>query len=248
MRRWENRPALARELDAGNMPRHVGIIMDGNGRWAKARGLPRVLGHRAGVERLRDIVRATSDLGIAVISIYAFSSENWKRPLEEVQGLMGLLLEFLSKYIDELDQNGVRITFMGEREPIGPKVLEAMDYARSRTAENTGTVLNIAFNYGGRTEIALAARSLAQKALEGEIAPRDIDEKLLGAQLYTSGLPDPDVIIRTSGEQRLSNFMLYQCAYAEFVFVPVHWPDFDDGQYIAALQEYQRRTRRFGGL
>ena len=243
---------MAKSLLAGvpaeKLPVHIGFIMDGNGRWAKARGLPRVLGHRAGVERLRDIVRATSDLGIAVISIYAFSSENWKRPLEEVQGLMGLLLEFLSKYIDELDQNAVRITFMGEREPIGSKVLEAMDYARSRTAENTGTVLNIAFNYGGRTEIALAARTLAQKALEGEIAPRDIDEKLLGAQLYTSGLPDPDVFIRTSGELRLSNFLMWQLAYTEFYFTNTPWPDFTKEELAEAIEKYNSRDRRYGGV
>ena len=239
---------LALEWGMKKIPRHVGIIMDGNGRWAKARGLLRSAGHRAGVETLREIVRASSDLGMEALSIFAFSTENWKRSHAEIRVLMELLVEFLAKEIDELDANHVRIHFMGETSAISKRVTKAVEYASRRTENNTGLVLNIALNYGGRAEIARAAMLLAQEVAQGRLNPDAIDEELFASRLYTSGLPDLDLVVRTSGELRLSNFMLYQCSYAEFIAPEVCWPDFNREEYKKTLLAYQSRDRRYGGV
>ena len=239
---------LAQQWGLQKVPRHVGIIMDGNGRWAAGRGMLRSAGHRAGVEALRDIVRASSDLGMDALSLYAFSTENWKRPPAEVRVLMDLLVEFLSREIDELDRNEVRIRFMGDVESISGKVTRAVRTALERTGDNTGLVMNIALNYGSRAEIVRAARLLAEEVAAGRLAPAGIDEEAFAKKLYTAGLPDPDLVIRTSGELRLSNFMLYQCSYSEYLAPEVFWPDFNRDEYRKALLAYQARDRRFGGI
>ncbi|MBQ7655722.1 MAG: isoprenyl transferase [Clostridia bacterium] len=229
------------------LPRHVAIIMDGNGRWAKQHKIQVALGHRKGVEALRAIIRESSDLGIEALSLYAFSTENWRRSPEEVAALMGLLLEYFTSEIDELDEKNVRIRILGDKDGMPDKQRAALINAEERTKTNTGLNLNIAINYGGRAELARAARMLAEKAAMGEIKPEEIDEQALSDALYTKGLPDVDLLIRTSGEMRLSNFLLYQCAYAEFEFPAVLWPDFDLAAYHEALDAFQHRDRRFGG-
>ncbi len=229
-------------------PRHVGIIMDGNGRWASARSLPRLEGHRRGVEAVRRTVHAAADLGIAYLTLYAFSSENWSRPPEEVLDLMGLLKRFIRKDLADLHKQAVRVRVIGAREGLSADLCSLLDEAQDLTAGNTGLTLVIAFNYGGRQEIAQAARTLALRAVSGEIDPASIDPAAISAALYTADLPDPDLIIRTSGEQRLSNFLMWQAAYAELVFLPVHWPDFDRAALESALAQYKSRERRFGGL
>ena len=229
------------------LPRHVAIIMDGNGRWAKQHKIQIALGHRRGVETLRAIIRESSDLGIEALSLYAFSTENWRRSPEEVSALMGLLLEFFTSEIDELDQKNVCIRILGDKEGMPEKQREALYNAEARTDKNTGLKLNIALNYGGRAELVRAARILAEKAVQGEIKPEEIDEAALSDALYTRGLPDVDLLIRTSGEMRLSNFLLFQCAYAEFEFPTVLWPDFSLEDYHKALDTFASRDRRFGG-
>ena len=248
MDNFEKRPELNGILIPNALPTHVGIIMDGNGRWAKAKGLPRVLGHRAGVERLRSVVRMTSDIGIKVLSIFAFSTENWKRPYREVDALMKLLIEFMNKEIEELDRNHVQMRFMGETDEMSESVRNALKTARERTAKNDGLILNIGLNYGSRAEILRAAQLLATDVANGLLTVAQIDESTFASKLYSAQLPDLDLVIRTSGERRLSNFMLFQIAYAELIFTSVHWPDFDDAQYLNVLKEYQNRDRRFGGL
>lgn len=230
-----------------NLPAHVAIIMDGNGRWAKKNKLKVALGHRKGVETLRDIIRESSDIGIQALTLYAFSTENWKRDPEEVNALMGLLLEFFLSEIDELDEKNVRILILGEKSALPLPQQQALINAEDRTRDNTGLKLNIAINYGSRAEIALATKRIAEKVRSGELMPEDISETLISDHLYTAGLPDVDLVIRTSGEQRLSNFLLYQCAYAEFTFPEVLWPDFSLEHYHRALDDYMRRDRRFGG-
>ncbi len=234
-------------MSTSALPRHVAVIMDGNGRWAKQHALRVALGHRKGVEALRAIIRESSDLGIEALSLYAFSTENWRRSPEEVEALMGLLLEYFTKEIDELDRNRVRIRILGDKDGMPEKQRQALIKAEERTKNNTGLKLNIAINYGSRAELARAARLLAEKVLRGEIKPEDITEQTLADELYTKGLPDVDLLIRTSGEMRLSNFLLYQCAYAEFEFPTVLWPDFDLAAYHEALDAFARRDRRFGG-
>ncbi len=229
------------------LPRHVAIIMDGNGRWAKKRGLPRAFGHRKGVEALRAIVRESSDLGIQVLSLYAFSTENWKRSTDEVGALMGLLLEFFAKEIDELHANRVRIRILGDVSGLPEAQRAAARNAMARTGANTGLQLNIALNYGGRDEIIRAARTLASRVREGTLEPDAIDEATFAAALDTAGQPDVDLLIRPSGEQRLSNFLLFQAAYAEFLFPDTLWPDFGVDTYHKALDTYAGRDRRFGG-
>ncbi len=229
------------------LPRHVAIIMDGNGRWARQHKLQIALGHRQGVEALRAIIRESSDLGIEALSLYAFSTENWRRSPQEVEALMGLLLEYFTREIDELDANRVCIRILGDKDGMPEKQRAALLNAEERTRLNTGLKLNIAVNYGGRAELVRAARILAEKAARGEIRPEDIDEQALAGALYTHGLPDVDLLIRTSGEMRLSNFLLYQCAYAEFEFPRVLWPDFDLKAYHEALDAFAARDRRFGG-
>ena len=229
------------------LPRHVAIIMDGNGRWAKQHKIQVALGHRKGVEALRAIIRESSDLGIEALSLYAFSTENWRRDAQEVSALMQLLLEYFTSEIDELNQKNVRIRILGDKDGMPPPQKKALYDAEALTKNNTGLQLNIAINYGGRAELTRAARALAEKAARGEISPDDITEETLAEELYTKGLPDVDLLIRTSGEMRLSNFLLYQCAYAEFLFPTVLWPDFGLPQYHEALDAYARRDRRFGG-
>ena len=230
-----------------SLPRHVAIIMDGNGRWAKQHKIQVALGHRKGVETLRAIIRESNDLGIKSLSLYAFSTENWRRSPEEVAALMGLLLEYFTSEIDELDEKNVRIRILGDKDGMPQKQRTALYNAEERTKNNTGLNLNIAINYGGRSELVRAAQILAAKAVNGEIKPEDIDEAALADELYTKGQPDVDLLIRTSGEMRLSNFLLYQCAYAEFEFPTVLWPDFDLPAYHEALDAFRHRDRRFGG-
>jgi undecaprenyl diphosphate synthase len=229
-------------------PRHVAIIMDGNGRWAAARGLPRSEGHRRGVEALRRTVRAAGELGIRYLTIFSFSSENWSRPVAEVNDLMGLLRRFVRNDLAELHQNNVRVRIIGEREglshDIGPLLIEAEDLTRN----NTGLCLVVAFNYGARQEIARAARRVSEAVARGELAAADIDADRFATFLDAQDVPDPDLIIRTSGEQRMSNFLLWQAAYSELVFVPGYWPDFDRAALEAVITEFRGRERRFGGL
>ena len=234
-------------LDLRRLPRHVGIIMDGNGRWAKKNKLKVAMGHRAGTEALRGIIRNSSDIGIEVLSLYAFSTENWKRSKTEVDALMSLLLEFFNSEIDELDEKNVRIRILGEKETLPPEQRQALIDAEARTFDNTGLKLNIAINYGGRAEIARAARLLARETADGLLLPEAIDEAAVADRLYTAGLPDVDLLIRTSGEMRLSNFLLWQCAYAEFVFPKKLWPDFTLQDYHECIAQYQSRSRRYGG-
>ena len=240
------KPAPASEGAAP--PRHVAIIMDGNGRWAKKRLLPRIAGHKQGVEAVRRISRAARKLGIEVLTLYAFSSENWRRPEEEVRDLMGLLRHFLASELDELVSEGVKLRVIGAWRKLSPDLVAMIDGAIARTAGNPGPTLVIALNYGAQAELAEAARLLADKAKSGEIDPAAIDERAFAAALDTGDLPPLDLLIRTSGEQRLSNFLLWQAAYAEFLFVDTLWPDFDEKALADALGEYGRRQRRFGGL
>lgn len=226
----------------GAIPRHIGIIMDGNGRWAKQRLLPRSLGHRAGMEALHDIVREAHCLGVEALSVYAFSTENWQRPVQEVNALFALLVEYFNKEIDELDANGVRIIALGDIAPFPDKVRACMEEAIERTKNNTGLSFCIAINYGARAEIVRACRLMASEGLD----PAEIDESTVSERLYTSGLPELDLIIRTAGEQRLSNFLLWQAAYAEFVFTEVLWPDFTPEILNDCIRAYLKRTRRFG--
>ena len=234
-------------MNRDTLPRHVAIIMDGNGRWAKQHKIQVALGHRKGVEALRAIIRESSDLGIEALSLYALSTENWRRSPQEVEALMGLLLEYFTSEIDELDEKNVRIRILGDKDGMPDRQRRALINAEERTEKNTGLKLNIAVNYGGRAELARAARMLAEKAVRGDIRPEDIDEEALAGELYTRGLPDVDLLIRTSGEMRLSNFLLFQCAYAEFLFPTVLWPDFGVEDYHAALDAFAGRNRRFGG-
>ena len=234
-------------LPPSKLPRHVAIIMDGNGRWAVNRGVPRSAGHAAGTEALRDIIRASDDWGIEALSLYAFSTENWSRSKEEVSALMGLLLKYFTSEIDELDAKHVKITILGDVDGMPQPQRDALVNAMQRTKYNTGLKLNIAVNYGGRAELVRAARALAQKVKDGEIEPEAIDEALFGQQLYTAGLPDVDLLIRTSGEVRTSNFLPWQLVYAEMVFDDCLWPDFDRARYLKCLRVYAERDRRFGG-
>jgi undecaprenyl diphosphate synthase len=229
-------------------PRHVSIIMDGNGRWAEARGLPRREGHRRGVEALRRTVRAAGELGIDFLTIFSFSAENWSRPQSEIRDLMGLLRLFIRNDLADLNRNNVRVLVIGERDDLSPDIRGLVEEAEALTKANTGLTVVVAFNYGSRQEIARAAQKLAREVREGRLDPEHITADRLGASLDTAGLPDPDLIIRTSGEQRLSNFLLWQGAYSELVFMPIFWPDFDRAALEVAIDEYHRRERRFGGL
>ena len=238
--------APAQALPPDRLPRHVAIIMDGNGRWASARGLPRSAGHAAGTEALRDIIRASDDWGIECLTIYAFSTENWARSKDEVGALMSLLLRYFASEIDELDEKNVRILILGDVAGLPAPQRDAVERDMSRTKDNTGLKLNIALNYGGRAELIRAARRLAERVQSGELQPGAIDEAAFARELYTAGQPDVDLLIRTSGELRLSNFLPWQTAYAEMVFDKTYWPDFDRAAYLRALREYAGRSRRFG--
>jgi undecaprenyl diphosphate synthase len=234
--------------DNAPTPRHVAIIMDGNGRWAESRGLPRSAGHHKGVEAVRRTVRAAMELGIQYLTIFSFSSENWSRPAAEIDDLMGLMKLFVRRDLADLHQNGVRIRVIGERDRVDPELLELIDDAVALTSDNAALNLVIAFNYGSRAEIARAARRLAERVLEGAIVPADITPEALAAALDTHGVPDPDLLIRTSGELRLSNFLLWQSAYTEFVFLEAYWPDFGRELLERAIEEFRGRIRRFGGV
>lgn len=239
-------PKTGDGLRAG--PDHVAIIMDGNGRWAQARGLPRAMGHREGVEALRRAVEACGDLGLGELTVFSFSTENWKRPPQEVETLFDLLRMFVRSDLQRLHRQNVRIRIPGEREGLAGDILELIEEAVDLTAGNSGLTLNIAFNYGGRAELVDGARKLALAVREGRIRPEDIDEAMLGSTLWTAGSRAPDLILRTSGELRLSNFLLWSGAYAELMFLEVNWPDFEHRHLAEAIEAYRRRDRRFGGV
>ncbi|MGN6621298.1 MAG: isoprenyl transferase [Sphingomonas sp.] len=241
-------PVTAGGGSATGLPRHVAIIMDGNGRWAKKRFLPRAAGHRAGVEAVRKVTRAARAMGIEALTLYAFSSENWRRPESEVSDLMGLLRLFIRSDLDELVRENVRLRVIGDYRRFAPDLVAMVDDALARTAANTGPILVIALNYGAQAELAAAARALAEDAKAGLIDPAAIDERAIEARLETRELPPLDLVIRTSGEHRLSNFLLWQAAYAELLFVDTLWPDFDAKALDAAIGCYTQRQRRFGGL
>jgi undecaprenyl diphosphate synthase len=227
-------------------PVHVAVIMDGNGRWATARGLPRIAGHRTGAEAVRRTVKAAAELGIAYLTLFGFSSENWKRPLPEIDGLMGLLRHYLRGEIAELHRNGVRLRVIGQRARLAADIVTLIENGEALTRDNTGLQLIIALSYGGRDEIAGAARALARQAAQGALDPEAIDEMLIGDHLLTTGIPDPDLVIRTSGEQRISNFLLWQTAYAEFSFTDTLWPDFAKSDLEKAVRDFHGRDRRYG--
>ncbi len=230
------------------LPVHIGIIMDGNGRWAKKRGLPRKAGHGYGAQTFRTITKYCEKRGIRFLTVYAFSTENWTRPQEEVDSIMNLLRDYLKESLSDFQKENIRTRFIGNLEPLAEDIRQLMREAEAVTRDKTGLTLNIAINYGGREEIAHAARSLASDAAAGRIRPEEIDEASLAARLYTAGQPDPDLILRPSGEYRTSNFLLWQSAYAEYIFMDILWPDFKPADLDAALVEYSHRNRRFGGV
>jgi undecaprenyl diphosphate synthase len=239
---------LLRSIDFARLPRHVAVIMDGNGRWAKLRHKPRVEGHRAGIASVRDVVETSARLGLQVLTLYAFSVENWKRPQSEVTTLMGLLKRYLRIELDTLLRNNIRFQVIGRMYELPDDVQEELRRGMAKTADRTGLLFNIALNYGGRTEITDAVRRLATDVAAGRRDPSDIDEDTLSSYLYTAGLPDPDLLIRTSGELRVSNFLLWQIAYAEIWVTDVLWPDFRRRHLLQAVADYQKRERRYGGI
>ena len=234
-------------MSEGPVPTHVGIIMDGNGRWAAARGLPRLEGHRRGVDALRRAIRAAGELNIRYLTVYSFSTENWSRPAAEVDDLMFLLKRFIRNDLAELHRNDVRVKVIGIRDGLKPDILGLLREAEDLTRSNRGLTLVVAFNYGGRQELASAVRRIAERVQAGTLVPDDVTVDTIADHLDTAGIPDPDLIVRTSGEQRLSNFLMWQSAYAEFVFLPDHWPDFDREALETALTAFTTRERRFGG-
>jgi len=236
------------EIDMNKLPEHIAIIMDGNGRWAQKNGLPRVLGHKAGMEAIKKTVKSCSDIGIKILTVYAFSTENWKRPRDEVNYLMNLLVEYMRKEVNELHNNKVMIKLLGEIDILPAQTRTEIEEAIKLTENNKGLQFNIALNYGGRSEILKACKGLIQDIKDGSIDIASIDEALFSSYLYTGNDPDPDLIIRTSGEQRISNFLLWQGAYSELLFVDQLWPDFDEKVLLSAILEYQGRNRRFGAL
>ena len=233
--------------EAGS-PDHVAIIMDGNGRWARSRGLPRIAGHKAGAEAVRRTIKACRVLGVGHLTLFAFSSENWKRPADEVDDLMGLLRFYIRREVDELKRQGVSIRFIGADDGLPDDILKLIRDTERATCDNRDLILTVALNYGSRDELARAARAIAKDVADGTIVPDEVDEAAISKRLDTVGMPDPDLIVRTSGEQRLSNFLLWQAAYAELVFSQVMWPDFDEDALRGAIDEYQRRERRYGAV
>ena len=231
-----------------NVPAHIAIIMDGNGRWAKEKGQIRLKGHQAGMESLREIVRASSDMGVKVLTVYAFSTENWKRPIEEVSGIFALLVRYVAKELKELKENNVQIRMLGDIDPLPADAKKAAQEAVDSTKDNTGLVFCIAINYGGRAEIVRAAKLLAKQAAEGQLEPDKIDEAAFASHLYTADLPDPDLIIRTGGEMRLSNFLTWQSAYSELYVTDTYWPDFTPDKLKEAIEAFNGRDRRYGGI
>ncbi|MDD3653063.1 MAG: isoprenyl transferase [Desulfotomaculaceae bacterium] len=239
---------LLKVIDKQKLPRHIAIIMDGNGRWAQRRGMPRASGHRAGIESLRDVIKLCCELNIDFLTVYAFSTENWKRPQDEVNILMGLLVEYINKEINELHQNGVRINPIGRLEELPRLALDALIKAVELTRDNKKLVLNVALNYGGRTEIIDAIRAIAANVEAGSLKAGQIDDRMVSEHLYTANQPDPDLLIRPSADFRISNFLLWQLAYTEFWFTSTLWPDFRRIHLLQALIDFQKRERRFGGL
>ncbi len=235
-------------LNGGRLPEHIAIIMDGNGRWAKERGMPRTSGHRAGLDALRRCITRADERKIRYLTIFAFSSENWSRPKSEIDDLFKLLNTFIRRDLKKLHRNGVRVRMIGNRDNLQPDILRQINEAEELTKNNDGMVLVVAFNYGGRSEIVSVVRDLVASAARGEISENEITESLISDHLDTEGIPDPDLLIRTSGEKRLSNFLLWQCAYTEFVFTESYWPDFDSQMLDEAIAEFGRRDRRYGGV
>lgn len=230
------------------VPSHIAIIMDGNGRWAKSKGLSTIAGHRAGAEATRLVVRKASELGINYLTLYTFSTENWLRPKSWIEELMGLLRHYLKSDIKELIQNNVRLKIIGDREKLAPDILQLIHDAETKTAQNTGLNLILALSYGGRDDITTALQKISQKVISGELLPENISHQTISDHLYTAGIPDPDLLIRTSGEMRISNFLLWQMAYTEFEFVDTFWPDFTPDTLEAALKNFQQRERRYGNV
>jgi len=235
-------------IDMNRLPKHIAIIMDGNGRWAQNRGMPRTFGHRAGVDALRNTVRLCSELGIKVLTVYAFSTENWKRPKDEVSTLMNLIIEYLQKEIEEMHKQGVQVRFMGELDALATPVKAEIQRARARTNANQGLILNIAVNYGGRSEILHAVNDICFDVMQGKVTLHNVDEKMFASYLFTGEMTDPDLLIRPGGDYRISNFLLWQLAYTEFWFCDVLWPDFSKKHLLQAISDFQRRNRRFGGI
>lgn len=235
-------------MDYSRIPAHVGIIMDGNGRWAKEKGMIRLQGHNAGMAALREIVKKSSTLGVRYLTVYAFSTENWKRPQDEVGGIFKLLVVYVKSELDELNRNNVRVNILGDWSRLPEDAKASIRYALKTTENNTGLVFNIALNYGGRAELVRAVSILAEKCRNGELNPEDITEDSVSELLYTGGMPDPDLIIRTGGEYRLSNFLTWQSAYSEIYVTDIYWPDFTPQAYEEAIENYQNRDRRFGGI
>lgn len=256
LKNWKNQHSAASNMECytkenilkGEIPEHIAIIMDGNGRWAKKRAMPRIAGHHEGMKVVRQTTKLANELGVKALTLYAFSTENWKRPKFEVDFLMKLPEEFLGTYLPELVEENVRVRMTGDREGLPPHTIRAVEKAIRDTENNDGLILNFALNYGGRAEIVRAAKRIAEEAKKGTLNTEEIDEKLFSDYLMTETLQDPDLLIRTSGEIRLSNFMLWQLAYSEFLFTDVLWPDFKDVHLLQAIGEYQRRGRRFGGI
>jgi undecaprenyl diphosphate synthase len=240
-------PALAEQLDPVRLPKHVAIIMDGNRRWAKERGLPGIEGHRRGMVALRHVTRAASDLAIPILTVYGFSTENWRRDSTEISLLLDLCVYFAHHELAELCRNNVRVNVIGAYRALPPASRQALDELMERTARNTGLLLNLAVNYSARMELERAVRTMAEDVAAGRLSPADIDEGVISSYLYTAQMPDPDMLIRPGGEHRLSNFLLYQVAYTELVMTDVFWPDFDKDEFVRALIEFQKRQRRFGG-
>lgn len=236
-------------LDKNRIPAHVAIIMDGNGRWAKKRNIPRVMGHNAGMKTMKEIVKEAAQIGIKFLTVYAFSTENWKRSEEEVSGIFKLLIKYVDSELEELHENNVKVNILGDYSRLSDKVKDRLDMTIAKTKNNTGLQFNIALNYGSRDEIVHSVKKIAGEVLEGNLNVEDIDENIIGKNLYTGelDLPDPDLVIRTSGEVRLSNFLMWQLAYAEMVFVDVLWPDFTPEEFEKSIEIYQSRDRRFGG-
>jgi len=244
----EDKLGLYNKIDKSRIPQHIAIIMDGNGRWARQRNLPRAIGHKAGVEAIREVVRISSEIGVKVLTLYAFSTENWKRPPEEVNILMNLLVEYLRKEVQELNERKVKIRTIGDVSKLPSICQEELKRASNKTFNNSGLILNLALNYGGRVEITDAVKIISQQVKDGRLKLQDINEAVISDCMYTSGLPDPDLIIRPSGELRLSNFLLWQCAYSEFWFSDINWPDFNKEYLFKAIIDFQKRDRRYGGI
>lgn len=248
MRKNRSSQHSGQKIDMENIPKHIAIIMDGNGRWAKEKNMPRAYGHKAGVEAIRPVVTECSKLGVKYLTVYGFSTENWSRPSEEINTLMKLLVEYLEKEFDELNSNNVVINHIGDISKLPIECQAALNNAYEKTKNNKGLVLNLAFNYGGRDEIIRAFKCMYKDLQNKKISEDDINETIINRYLYTAGMPDPDIIIRPSGEQRLSNFLLWQCAYSEFWYSDVYWPDFDKKHLLKAIADFQNRDRRYGGI